>query len=234
MFITSISGNFSRITSDDENYYLISSSGLVVINKLSEREVGYGNTSYSFTDIWTTSGVEKLYIATSGNGLMSLIKSNGVDGDIALDIHQEVTYPEISSDIVHSVHGNTFGNVLIGTSSGVDILSSGNVYTSTDLKPVNGTFLLESNKLFYYGEFGLAGYTQSNINNSWVEDDLDFILDETSVPALYNLPIKAIDATEDDDYIALSVASSGAVQLINYRKVSTISTSSVIQLFKGV
>ena len=128
MRITSISGNFNRITSDDNSYYLISASGLVVIDKLSEQEVAYCNTTYNFTDVWTASGVNKVFISTSGDGLLSVIKGTGLEGNLEEKLHIEAEVPDISSDVILSVHGNTLGNVLIGTASGVDFISEEAIY----------------------------------------------------------------------------------------------------------
>jgi len=233
MKVISLSGSFYKTTSDSDNYYVITTSGIVVVDKNNEQIKTSGNTSYYFTDIWTDENSSLIYISSSGNGVLAVDKGHLNLSDISNKFGSKYSEPEISSNDVLCINGNSSTNLLIGTASGTDLIIDGNVYTSTSFYPVTDVFILDSNKIFYSGDFGLAGAVEENLSYDWEEADLSFVIDETTIPTIDALPIRDIDVTENDYYITIGLATYSGIQIINYIKGSTINTSSVLKLLVG-
>lgn len=228
--ISGLGDSYYKTVSDSTYYYLISSSGLLVINKSNEQIQTSGNTVFNFTDIWTDDNESLVYISSSGSGIVALDKGFISLKDINNKFFIKYNKPEISDDIVFSIDGNTNGNLLLGTASGVDFIEENRIYSNLSNYPVTAVHVLDSNKIFYSGNFGLIGKLEE-ISSDW--SDESFILDETSVPPITKLPIQDIDVAETDEYLVIGLATASGAEVINYRKNSNIDTSSVLFLYTG-
>ena len=227
-YFLSVPGEFTRTVSDSNYFYALDKDKVVVIRKTDNAIVSSGSYT-NLTDVWTADGVPFIYLATSGIGLVKVDKGFLEVSDFSNKINVDKSAPALSSNIVNRIHGNKT-SVILGTTSGVNILKGKNIFKSDETDEIDTVFMLESGKIFYAGDFGFVGYLDE-ITDNWSLDDVDFILDESSVPAITQLPILDIDALETDTNITICLGTSNGVEILDFIKGSNIDTSTTMLLF---
>jgi hypothetical protein len=230
--IASISGAFYSTAADDQFFYVVGTSGMVVLDRDTSDEIAYLPATSGYSDVWTDEGTPFVFLATSGNGLHRVVKDPSWSGDISSYAYQYMTSPALQSDVVLSVHGLNADELVIGTDVGVQYIQGNSIFSSTDLAPVTSVKLVESEHVYYAGSFGIAK-KEGPVNSDWVYDDLLFLLDNTTVPALTVLPVNDFDVVQTDDETVLAIATPSGVTVIREKSEQLIRSSSVLQIFKG-
>jgi hypothetical protein len=226
MEITSISGNYHKVSADESYYYVVGPEGMVILTKDLYREFA-SVSGTGFMDVWTSPEASFVYIATSGRGVAVMPKSSLSGGTLSGVAGTLWNYPYISSEVVLSLDGLDDQHVLIGTSSGVNYFKQGNMLGSSDWYPVTTVSVATEEEVYYGGPFGLAAMKQAE--EDWETVDLAYLLTESSVPALPKLPVHAVDAIRTDEFITVGIATASGVSIIKEKEV--MRASSVMQLF---
>lgn len=210
--VSSISGNFYDIDKDSNFYYIVGTSGLVVLNPNME-EIGYVNKSGGFSCVSTAEEASFIYLGHSGEGLYKLSKGyigsyNNLIGYLALDKHT----PDLYSDIVLSLDVLTNDFLAVGTTSGIQLIEKPNIVGSVYAKPVISINIAD-NKTLYYGTpsgVHIKRYT-GNVSN-WTLPD--YTLTTGSVPPITNNYIYELDSISSSGSNILGIATNSGVSII--------------------
>lgn len=156
-----------QIFTDNNYVYVATSSGLDIVDLVSENTAANINYPGGFNTVW--GNTSSIYLGTTNSGIKSLsyttISGNISDPyDLSSHLIDLYNYPYISSNNIKYIHGNE-ANLLVCTNSGVDyIRTTGNpiFVSSTSIAGVQKCFL--SSTSGYYTTSGTE-YSLNRIDN---------------------------------------------------------------------
>lgn len=225
MIQTTLTGTFSTVSSDSTHFYIAGSDGVEIVNKTTGASGGYLLISGGVNDLWT-GDISFVYLGTN-HGLYRLEKPGNYlpDVDLTDRVSRDNRSDHFLSQEVISVDGSDRGNLLIGTSSGIEYLNALGVFHSDEYYPVNAVKIASSDYIFYGGEFGLAR-KDTPISANWT--DPEYLVD---YPFLSSSVVNEIDSiiTEEGEML-VGVATSSGITIINNKEIFTVSPTT--RLFK--
>lgn len=139
----------------DENYvYAATISGLDIIDIGTEVRQSFANDSSGFMSVW--SSADRVFMASPDKGIRSLKKEKIGPADVTAYLHDYARYPDITSDNVKYLHGNT-NKMICCTDKGVDILRLNTGYvTHTSVSGAYKCFATPEHDYFYYTVSGTS------------------------------------------------------------------------------
>jgi hypothetical protein len=211
MVLLSLSGNYTRISSDDSHFYIIGDSGLDIINKDSRRSEGFVTFAGGFNDVWAGDSAF-LYLAAD-DGLYFLEKPQlfKLGEDLTDTLAKDGRTDLLQSAEVISIAGLDRDNIVLGTISGVEVLNEEGVHHSNQFSPVTSVAFTSSFDIFYGGSFGLA-FKKGPIITNWSLADNHIVF-----PFIPNNDVKDLDVSSKEEDHVVGVATASGVVLIQQR-----------------
>lgn len=168
MFL-SLSG-FIAADSDATSFYLVGSQGLEIVDKHTQRSVGFASFSGSFNTVWAKDSSFVFMGADDGLYFIEKPLERYQGQDLSSKLFKDSRSSTLDSDNILSIHARHRDTLLLGTVSGVEILSNEGHFSSGYLYPVTTTHVTEEGVIYYGGPFGLA-HKQGPVLNDWVAPD---------------------------------------------------------------
>jgi hypothetical protein len=146
----------------DENYiYAATVSGLDIISIDTEERQSFAQDSSGFVSVWSSD--DRVFMASPDKGIRSLKKEKIGPADVTAYLHDYARYPDITSDNVKYLHGNS-NKMICCTDKGVDILRLDSYYiTHTTVSGAYKCFATPLHDYFYYT---VSGTVNSGVYNS--------------------------------------------------------------------
>jgi hypothetical protein len=231
VLFTSLSGQYDKVDSDSDYYYVIGTSGMVIVDQNTNIERGYLPFSGGFNAVWAKAS-SAVYLGAD-SGMYRFIKPptlSGQDVSSYLGLHR--TTPELNSNEVLAIDGLDNNNIIVGTSSGVTYFKDNSVFKDNSYYPVSSVKLLEEGPTLYYGgSFGIASIEAPT--SDWTSSDIDYLLTDSSTPGLHSNEVTDIDAIKASGIRLVAISTNSGVTIVEHLDGSTINTSSVIRLTAG-
>lgn len=227
MELSLLPGNYFDAVADELNYYLVGSSGVLVIEIATLEQKSYLEGT-NFTCVWTNEVTPFIYLGTTNSGVLQLLKPVP-EGDLAGKAYKVLSEPSLINNNVLALHGQDKDNYIVGTATGVSVCTPQTVASSSTLSPVLSVVLTERLDAYYSGQFGVYG-KKGPVIASWGVADVVFDLGST--PALNAVPVTDLDVTyQEDDPVIAAATPSGVVI---YRQRPVVKSSSTLYLTKVV
>lgn len=138
----------NQIWMDSEYVYAATSSGLSIVDIETEEQVSFASYTGGFSSVW--SDEDYVYLGTTASGVVALLKSYVGLTDLSSYVHPFISYPDITSNQVNYIHGNS-NKLILCTVSGVDIVRKETSYiTHTNISSPQKCFATENYDYFYY------------------------------------------------------------------------------------
>lgn len=146
-FVEADEEEFNQIWTDANYVYVVTSSGLNIIDIETENTIA-NECSYQYTTVWTNDTT--VFLGTSGYGIKSLDKSFIVPGGIFSGLENYVSEPDITNNNINYLHGN-YHKLMCCTVAGVDIIGLDTHYITHTI--ISGgakkCFAAENDKFYY-------------------------------------------------------------------------------------
>ncbi|RKZ94239.1 MAG: hypothetical protein DRQ40_06245 [Gammaproteobacteria bacterium] len=217
--LVSLSGSFNKTSSDCSYHYVSGDQGIIVMRISDNKEVAYATIS-GINDI--ISGDSQVFLGTTSGVLYFNKKENWQQQNFQDDVSFHSRFPDLISEEVLSLATDSDHFLLVGTTSGVTLVSGGNYFSSDEFDNVKAVGISEDRRLYYGGDFGLAA-KRTTVTGSWTSD---YLLDDTTIPPMF--PVSAITLTEDNNKRVIAAATDTGVLIIKEEEI--VGNSSIIQL----
>lgn len=224
MVILSLSGNYTKTSSDEDRFYIVGDTGLEIINKQSGLSVGFLAFSGGFTSVWAED--DGFVFLGSSSGLYSFPKP--ANFGLGYDFSNQLAYDSRSEDLlsedIFAVDGITRDYLVVASASGVDVFIKGSGhFQGTALFPVTSLKVVSNGDIIYGGNFGIA-FKDSPINAGWTTPD-NLVVE----PVLPSSSVTDLDAEFNDGELFVAVTTISGVLLTN--KKTPFAISPIIKLF---
>lgn len=149
----------------DENYiYAATISGLDIISIETEERQSFAVDESGFVSVW--SSADYVFMASPDKGIRRLNKDFIGPENVTSHLHDYARYPDITSDYVKYIHGNS-NKMICCTDRGVDIIRLNTGYTThTSVTGAYKCFVTPEHDYFYYTVSGTitdSGTTYSGV-----------------------------------------------------------------------
>lgn len=185
----------------------ITSAGVDIFDPDTKTNIGYVARSGGYSAVYVdpdTCNEVQVYLGTSTSGLLRLDLEDNTGN---LEGFVIPSYGTLSLDI-RSIKGNSSGNLVIGSSIGVDIVTSSGIFSHNTGVSVEACLVNEAGDV-YYSPVGSGVYVKYGpIGSSWTVPD--YILDSSSTPSLLSNTIHDIETVpvvSGNDYVFLATSS---------------------------
>ena len=208
----------------------ITAAGVDVFDPDSKVNIGYvvrsGGFSCVYVDPNTCSEVE-VYLGTSTSGLLRLDLEDN-QGDLSSFVSSSFS---TSSLDIRAIKGNSSGDLAIGTSTSIDVVTSSGIFSHNTGVPVE-TCLINDAGDIYYSPVGSGIYVKYGpVGASWSVPD--YSLDSSSSPALLSNilnDIESVPVVSGNDCIFLATNSG----INTYEEDRTAITGSLINSYTSL
>ncbi len=148
----------NQICTDNNFVYVATTSGLNIIDI--ETELSYSFTSYlgGYSTVWASDN--NVYLGTTAGGIKRLPKASISSGDLSTVIIDYVSVPDLTSNNVRYIHGNST-KLLCCTSDGVDIIRRDTHY-------ITHSYIANTTKCFVTPQYDYYYYISTASNVSYV------------------------------------------------------------------
>ena len=170
---TGLSGLY-QICTDDNCVYAATSSGLDIVSLETEERINFIEPAgYTFTTVWASEYV--IFLGTSISGIKAINKVDIYNSDLLSYVYDYVVYPDILSNTVAYLHGNS-DKLICCTAGSVDIIRRSTHYiTHTEIVGAKKCFVTPVLNYFYYTVLSAGKYKLHRLNSNttdWTTSDV--------------------------------------------------------------
>jgi hypothetical protein len=204
--------------------FAITDYGLDILDRWSLRNSGYLINSGGFSCISldkSSSNVVDVYLGTtSGVGVLSYSGS----GKQSLNDSFEILYSGLDATCISSIEDS----ILVGTSSGITLISGGTSYSHLTNTSTEACLLLDSGDIYYSPAESGIYCKYSPVSSDWTSPD--YLLDSNSIPSILSNKVNDIEiGVPTSGNLSIFLATSSGISIYDENR-SAISGSTMKSL----
>lgn len=204
----------NQIWTDDSYVYIATISGLDIVSIETEERQSFIIYEGGCSTVWSDN--TNIFVGTTTFGIKYFSQSDIGPEDITSCLMDYVMYPDLTSDIIRYIHGNS-NKLICCTVEGVDIIRRDTHYiTHSNILGVNKCFVTPNHDYYYYTVSGTVSsgtapwylYRLNGNKSDWTTPDIvyttgsGFLLESSSINDIYVTEHTSISGLNNTVFVA--------------------------------
>jgi len=221
-------GGLKQIWADDLYVYAATTSGLDIIDILTESRIDFVFDAGGYTSVWTYEN--EIYIGTTANGISVLDRTIVGISQLQNYLNSYTTVPDILSNEIKYIHGNS-NKLICCTMSSVEIIRRDTHYiTHNSISGATKCFVTPLYDYYYYTISGSSSWDLCRLNGNsgdWTTPDVvyttgsGFLTNATRINDFYATEHTSISGINNTLFVATDdgvyIYDEGSEELVIYR-----------------